>query len=71
MTTKLKDKYIQKVQKLSCGRSLNIPSYGTIRAYRNSKGSRVFSLSKSIQSISYPNGGNLSLKVVRSDISSL
>ena len=69
MTTKLKDKYIKKVQKLACGRFIKIPSYGTIRAYRNSKGSRVFSLSKSNKNISCPPGGNLSFKVVREDIS--
>lgn len=70
MINELKDKYIRLVQKLSCGHIVNIPTYGTIRAYRNSKGSRVFSLSNSEKFI-YPNGGNLSLKVVRSDIESL
>lgn len=52
------------ITKLPCGRKVNIPFYGTVRAYKTNAGRR-FALSKPYV---LPAGGNLSLSIVRNDL---
>lgn len=58
-------KTISRVSKLACGRTIDIPSIGTIRAYKAKSGKRRFAISNT-----YPKfaGGNLSLNALKEEI---
>lgn len=57
--------YLAKIKKLACGRSVMIPNYGKVTAYRDYRGKRRYSLSGSTLA---PNGGNLSIMHLEFDM---
>lgn len=56
---------IAKIKKLACGRSREIPRYGRVKAYRDYRGIRRYSLSGSSWA---SNGGNLGIEDIETDL---
>lgn len=60
------NKWIKRISKLACGKSVIVPGYATVRAYKTPHGRR-FAISK-VESFIFPAGGNLTMKHIKLDL---
>ena len=60
------NKWIKRISKLACGKSMIVPGYATVRAYKTPHGRR-FAISN-VESIIFFAGGNLTMKQIKLDL---
>lgn len=59
-------KWVKRISKLACGKSVVVPGYATVRAYKTPHGRR-FAISN-VNDFIFPAGGNLTMKHIKIDL---